>query len=180
MDVIARWCQAATSRLRIAFYRARGLNITGHVCLRAIEVPRHAQAITLEDGAALDRGVVLLATNADARILIGPQCYINRYTIIDASSAVEIGPHCMIGPFCYITDHDHSFGAEVAPADGPLIAASTRLGARCWVGAHVTILKGVIVGEGSVIGAGSVVTKSLPARVLAVGNPARVLRQLSS
>jgi alanine dehydrogenase len=43
--------------------------------------------------------------------------------------------------------------------------------------AHVVILKGVEIGDGTVVGAGSVVTKSLPPRVLAVGSPAKVLRE---
>jgi galactoside O-acetyltransferase len=51
-----------------------------------------------------------------------------------------------------------------------------QIGARCWLGAHVTVLKGVSIGEGTVVGAGSVVTKSLPPDVIAVGNPARVLK----
>ena len=85
----------------------------------------------------------------------------------------------MIGPFCYLTDHDHTFEAGQAPGAGSLIAEPTRIEARCWIGAHVTILKGVTIGAGTVVGAGSVVTKSLPAGVIAVGNPARVLRPIA-
>lgn len=176
MDLIARLLRGAASRARIATYRAAGMQIRGHVSLRAIEVPQRAGAITLEHGAALDRGVTLLATSDRARILIGAQTYINRQTMIDADELVEIGDQAMIGPFCYITDHDHAVSPGAAPAAGALISAPTRIGARCWIGAHVTILKGVTIGEGSVVGAGSVVTRSLAAGVVAVGNPARVIR----
>jgi acetyltransferase-like isoleucine patch superfamily enzyme len=86
----------------------------------------------------------------------------------------------MIGPRCYITDHDHSHNSTEPPGAQPLISAPTRIGARCWLGAHVIVLKGVTIGDGTVIGAGSVVTKSLPAGVIAVGNPARVLKQIAS
>ena len=48
----------------------------------------------------------------------------------------------------------------------------------CWIGANTIILPGVTIGENSVIGAGSVVTKSIPDRVVAVGNPARVIRNI--
>jgi acetyltransferase-like isoleucine patch superfamily enzyme len=154
------------------------MRIDGHVWIQAIEWPLRPQCVRLADGAAIDRGVTLLATCDAARIVIGRQCYINRHTMIDANELVEIGERTMIGPFCYLTDHDHAVGDGVAPAVGPLITKPTRIGARCWIGAHVTVLKGVEIGEGSVIGAGSVVTKSLPARVVAVGNPARVIKTL--
>ena len=176
MDLIARLGAGLASRLRIAWHRARGVRIPGHVALRAVEIPRHPQGITLEAGVALDRGVTLLATGEAARIVIGARVYINRHTMLDASELIEIGADCMIGPFCYITDHDHAAGPGLAPGAAPLIVRPTRIEARCWLGAHVTVLKGVTIGEGSVVGAGSVVTKSLPAGVIAVGNPARVLK----
>ncbi len=170
--------QAAASRCRVLFYRTLGMKIHGHVRLEAIEWPLRPASITLGDGAALDRDVTLLATDDDARILIGPRCYINRHTMLDASHRIEIGEQTMIGPFCYLTDHDHAFGPGLAPADGALISAPTLIGPRCWLGARVTVLKGVTIGACTVVGAGSIVTKSLPPGVLAVGSPARVVREL--
>ena len=125
----------------------------------------------------LDRGVVLLISGesrGSEKIVIGQTAYLNRSTMIDASERIEIGEGAMIGPFCYITDHDHAIGS----ADD-LVSKPTRIGERCWLGAHVTVLKGVTIGDSTVVGAGSVVTKSLPARVVAVGNPARVLREIA-
>ena len=88
MDLILRLLKGLASRARIVFYRAQGMHIHGHVLLRAIEVPRRAQCISLEDGAALDRGVILLATSDRARITIGPRTYINRHTMIDADELI--------------------------------------------------------------------------------------------
>lgn len=178
MDMTGRALAGLASRLRIAWHRARGVRIRGHILLRAVEIPRHPGCITLERGVALDRGVTLLATQETAQIVIGAGVYLNRHTILDASERIEIGEGVMIGPFCYITDHDHAIGPGVAPATGPLIARAVRIEARCWLGAHVTVLKGVTIGVGTVVGAGSVVTKSLPAGVVAAGNPARLLREL--
>lgn len=179
MDVIGRLCAGFSSRVRIAWFRARGVRIRGRVALRAIEIPRRHRCVTLEAGAMLDRGVTLLATSDAARIVIGRNAYLNRHTMLDANELVEVGDEAMIGPFCYLTDHDHGFGAGAPPADGPLISAPARIGPRCWLGAHVTVLKGVTIGAGTVVGAGSVVTRSLPAGVVAVGNPARVLRPIA-
>lgn len=54
-----------------------------------------------------------------------------------------------------------------------------RIGKNCWIGAGVVIVPGVTVGDNTVIGAGSVVTKDIPANVVAVGNPCRVMRPIS-
>ena len=55
-----------------------------------------------------------------------------------------------------------------------------RIGRNCWLGAGVIVLPGVTIGDNTVVGAGSVVTRDLPANVLAVGSPARVLREIGS
>jgi acetyltransferase-like isoleucine patch superfamily enzyme len=181
--MILHLLQGLASRARACAYRLRGVKIDGNCWLRAIEIPRQHNAIHLNAGVQLDRGVVLLASGDPTgapKIVIGRAAYINRSTMIDASERIEIGAHCMIGPFCYLTDHDHAISREHDAGAGPLISKPTRLGERCWLGAHVTILKGVSIGDGTVVGAGSVVTKSLPAGVVAVGNPARVLRKIAS
>ena len=56
--------------------------------------------------------------------------------------------------------------------------AAVHIGKNCWIGAGALIMPGVTIGEGSVIGAGSVVIKDVPANVVAVGNPCRVLRPI--
>jgi len=58
-------------------------------------------------------------------------------------------------------------------------AKAITIGDNVWIGAEVTILPGVTIGEGCVIGAKSVVTKDVPAHVMAVGNPCRVLRPIT-
>ena len=177
MTTILRLFQGIASRARAIFYGLLGVNFEGRSWLRAIEIPRGHRDIRIADGVQLDRGVVLLVSGESRgaeKIAIGRAAYINRATMIDASERIEIGANCMIGPFCYITDHDHAAGSADA-----LISKPTRIGERVWLGAHVTVLKGVSIGDGSVVGAGSVVTKSLPAGVIAVGNPARVIREIA-
>jgi acetyltransferase-like isoleucine patch superfamily enzyme len=180
--MIVRLIHGIASRIRRAFYAAQGMQFAGPCWLRNIEVPRGHREIRIGRDAALDRGVTLIVSGPPAathKISIGAAVYINRYAIIDASESITIGSRTMIGPHCYITDHDHAIGSGVAPGDAPLVAAPVDVGESCWVGAHVTILKGVTIGAGAVIGAGSVVTKSIPASSVAVGNPARVIRSLA-
>ena len=54
-----------------------------------------------------------------------------------------------------------------------------RIGRNCWIGAGALIMPGVTIGDNTVIGAGSVVTRDIPANVVAVGNPCRVLREIN-
>ena len=173
--MITRLLEGLGSRARIAFYRAQGMHIHGHVSLRAIEVRRRAACFTLEDGAALDKGVVLLATSDRARIHIGPRTYLNRHVMIDADALVEIGADVMIGPFCYITDSNHAHDRDTPVAQQPMISAPVKLGRDVWLGAHAMILKGVTIGDGAIIGAGAVVTRDVAAYAKAIGMPARTI-----
>lgn len=166
------------SRWRAWMLRARGARIDGAVWLRPVDVPRNAWDIRLADGVALDQGVALIATGGrgDAeRIAIGERTYVNRYTLIDASLRIEIGADCLVGPHCYLTDHDHDLEGE---RKSGLVEAPTILEGGVWLGAHVTVLKGVRIGREAVVGAGSVVTEDIPALSVAVGSPARVVRML--
>lgn len=54
-----------------------------------------------------------------------------------------------------------------------------KVGSNVWIGANVSVLPGVIIGDNTIIGAGSVVNKDIPAGVIAVGNPCRVLREIT-
>jgi acetyltransferase-like isoleucine patch superfamily enzyme len=171
--------QSVQSRIRQFVFRCVGMRIESTGWMGAIEWPNRPHCVSLGKGAMLDHGITLLATSDLAKIIIGDRVYINRHTILDVNELLEIGEETMIGPGCYLTDHDHDFGKDKSPGATPLITEPVHIGKRCWLGAHVTVLKGVTIGDGTVVGAGSVVTKSLPAGVLAVGTPARVVRELT-
>jgi serine acetyltransferase len=175
MELIIRIWVALGSRFQVLVLRARGVRIDGKCWFGGVHIPRNPWDIAIGSGAMLDKNVTLLSSGQRGqkpRIIVGPQTYINRNTFIDASELVEIGAGCLIGPFCYLTDHDHDLQSNC----GALINKATIIEKGCWLGAHVTVLKGVTVGAGSIVGAGSVVTKSVPRNSLAVGNPARVIR----
>lgn len=170
---------ALQSRARNAYWQMRGVKIEGYSWLQAIEIPRNHSEIQIGKGCALDRGVVLLCSGEiqdNPKIAIGEKTYINRNTFIDSIQSLEIGSECGIGPGCYITDHDHGLDPTLSPLEQPMVAVPTIIGRRVWIGANVTILKGVTIGDDAVIGAGSVVTKSIPAQAIAIGVPAKVIR----
>lgn len=178
-QLIDRYSIALMSRWRNAYYKLRGVRILGYSWLQNIEISRNYQDIEIAADCALDQGVVLLCSGEisdQPKLKIGKKTYINRHTFLDATKSLTIGQECGIGPGCYITDHDHGLDPTLAPLAQPMLSEATTIGDRVWIGANVTILKGVTIGHDAVIGAGSVVTKDIPTQAIAVGVPAKVIR----
>lgn len=175
---IFRIASGIQRRARAVVLRLRGVRIDGHVWLRAVDIPRNAFDIHLEEGVSLDHGVTLLASGPrgpEPRIRIGRRTYINRYAMVDATEQIVFAADCMIGPFCYITDHDHGMAASERVSTQPMVSERVSIGAGVWIGAGAVVLKGVAIGDGAVIGAGSVVTKDVAANQVVAGVPARVI-----
>lgn len=177
--MLMRLLAGLTRRARFQWYRFRGVNFRGSAWIQSIEIPRNHFDIELADQVSLDRGVTLIATGQRSdtpRIRIGKSTYINRFSIIDASESIVIGQDCMIGPFVYVTDHDHGTQLGLPIAEQPLVSVPVEIGDGVWIGAHVTILKGVRVGKGAVLAAGSVVTKNIGENEIFAGVPAKRVR----
>jgi maltose O-acetyltransferase len=115
----------------------------------------------------------VLATFPGGVLEVGDRTFINYGVDIAATKLVHIGSDCLIGTHVIILDNDfHGItDRERVPEARPVIIAN-----NVWIGNRATILPGVTIGEGSVVGAGSVVTGDIPARSVAVGNPARVIK----
>lgn len=119
---------------------------------------------------------VEFSTYENGRIEIGEHTFINYGSSIAARTSVKIGAHCLLGHYAFIMDsdqHDIIRRTELGPV-GPVIIED-----HVWIGSKAVILSGVRIGSHSVIGAGSIVTNDIPARCVAAGNPARVLRVLT-
>lgn len=110
-----------------------------------------------------------------SHISIGDHTFINYGASITAYQHVKIGRHCLLGHHLRILDRNEhgTKHRDVAPPAAPVVIED-----NVWIGSHSIILPGVCIGRNSAIGAGSVVTRDIPANCLAVGNPARVIRQI--
>jgi maltose O-acetyltransferase len=110
-------------------------------------------------------------------IHIGAGTFINyNLTALDVAT-ITIGADCMIGPNVQLLTPTHPI--DPAPRRAHLEAAQPIvIGDNVWLGGGVIVCPGVTIGEDSVIGAGSVVTRDIPAGVVAVGSPARVIRSV--
>lgn len=116
-------------------------------------------------------------------IKIGDNVSIETDCHISAVNSVEIGDNVLIASFVFISDHSHGEATakdlDFPPLQRKLYSKGPiKIGRNVWLGEKVTILGGVSIGESAIIGAGSVVTKNIPARCVAAGNPAKVIKQL--
>lgn len=111
-------------------------------------------------------------------ITLGRKVFFNFDCIVLDVAEVVIGEFTKFGPAVQIYTATHPISAAERRI-GLEAAKPVRIGADVWVGGAAVILPGVTIGDGTIIGAGSVVTKDVPSGVLAAGNPARVLRQLT-
>jgi len=179
LPYIVRAKEGVFSRMRNTWFKALGVRLGGYVWMRKISIPRNWSDITIEAGAALDSGVVLLCSgNAKpGKILIRSGVYINRFTMFDAREQIHLGKDCMIGPHCYITDGDHGMALGTRIGDQPMVAKPVLLEEGVWLGAGVVVLKGVTVGRHAVVGAGAVVVKDVPPYSKVAGVPARLIGQ---
>ena len=108
---------------------------------------------------------------------IGSGCFVNFGVVLLDVARVTIGDHVQIGPNVQFLTPTHPLDPD-ARRSGLEAAEPIAVEDNVWLGGGVILLPGVTIGADTVVGAGSVVTKSLPAGVVAVGNPARVIRTL--
>lgn len=138
--------------------------------------------ITLADNAQLTlHGDVILYEGVGVRLTSGATLSIGNHTYVNRSASIDCTQEITIGDYCAISDNVQILDSDFHPMtyNGKKSAMSkpVHIGNHVWIGRSAIILKGVTIGDGAIIGAGSIVTKSIPPRCLAVGNPARVIKE---
>jgi len=110
-------------------------------------------------------------------LTIGARCFVNFGLVALDVAAITIGDDVQIGPNVQLLTPTHPIepGPRREKWEG---AAPITIGDNVWLGGGVIVCPGVTIGADTVVGAGAVVTKDLPAGVVAVGNPARVIKRV--
>lgn len=109
---------------------------------------------------------------------MGDYVYANfNLTLVDDND-IFIGNNVMFAPNVTVATAGHPIHPELR-RNAAQFNIPVKIGNNVWIGANAVILPGVTIGDNTVIGAGSVVTKDIPANVVAVGNPCRVMREIS-
>lgn len=173
----ARWLMNREKlRLRLEA-SADGIQIHPSVDIRAPEL------LTLGAGTFLDAGVTLHCggqgwSGGEGGIDIGANSYVGPNSVLFGAGGIRVGDAVLVSPGVVITSQQHSFAMPgVDIRDQPLGFAEIVIERDVWIGSNATVLPGVSIGHGSVIGAGAVVSRPVPAMSVALGVPARVVRE---
>ncbi len=121
------------------------------------------------------------ARSPDSSIKIAENTFINNHlTLIADGASINIGSDCLFGTNVEVLTSDfHNLSPENRHQNTGIKTADVNIGDNVFIGNNVSILKGVRIGANSVIGSGSVVTKTIPANVIAAGNPAQIIRTIA-
>ena len=119
------------------------------------------------------------------QLIIGDNVSLSEYVHIGCVNHIKIGNNVLLGSKIYITDHNHGDyrgshpdSPDVPPGKRPLTTGeSVIIEDNVWIGEFCTILPGVTIGYGSIIGSHTTVTHDIPPKSIAVGSPARVIKQ---
>ncbi len=122
----------------------------------------------------LDRS---LTVEAEGRLTVGARTIFGHHCTLAARDVLEIGEDCLLAEMVSVRDHDHCFDRlDIPIREQGAVSAPVKIGRNVWLGAKVTVVKGVTIGDNAIVGANAVVTKDIPANAIAAGVPARVLR----
>lgn len=173
--------------------------------LHPTQIDRKHQLLNELFGEIGEKTEVLLpfSCNVGLNIKIGKGSFINEGCTFLDTDCIEIGDYTLLATNVTVicADHPVSTRERILPVDDDLdngtysyideegnfddsieytflnIKKPVKIGNRCWIGANAIILPGVTIGDNVVIGAGSIVTKDMPSNTIAVGSPARVIRE---
>lgn len=174
--------------LKLCFFKIRTFFVFKEA--RLIRFPfdvRGKQFINISKGFTTGFGCRVEAYPVDNEkvLFIGENFQMNDYVHITARESVVIGDNVLLASKIYISDCSHGSYAgdendsspESIPHDRPLFSKPVIIEDNVWLGEFVSVLPGVTIGKGTIVGANSVVSKSLPAYVIAVGTPAKPIKE---
>jgi len=126
----------------------------------------------------INRRCIISTHKEGAEIKIGKKSGFSG-TVIGAANSITIGNDVLTGANVLITDFDwHPIDPIKRHTSEGVLSAPVVIGNNVWLGVNSVVLKGVTIGDNTVIGANSLVVKDIPANVIAVGNPCKVIKSI--
>ncbi|MFX0556031.1 acyltransferase [Maribacter sp. CXY002] len=160
-----------------AFYHSFRLGKLGNNVFidKDVSLLRFPKNILINNEVVLKKGVNICSCNNKAIISIGERTTVGFYTFIYASEGIRIGNDCLIAPFVYIVDSDHSIELGTNINLQLNKTAEIIIEDDVWIATGAKILKGVTIGKGSVIAAGALVKEDVAPNSIVGGIPAKLI-----
>ncbi|GAA2094112.1 sugar O-acetyltransferase [Streptomyces albiaxialis] len=158
----------------------RGMELCERYNTTSLRLPAERQKILGELIGSLGEGVRIrppFRCDFGTYITFGDGVFVNFGGVFLDTAPITVGAHTQIGPNVQLLTPTHELDHD-RRREGWEKGLPVTIGSNVWLGGGVIVCPGVTIGDNTVVGAGSVVTKDLPDGVLAVGNPARVIRDL--
>lgn len=158
-----------------SFFWSKNLGVCGsNVLVQKGAIIRCPKNISFGNHVSIGRNVNIFTEFSDSILRIGNNSQINKHVELDFSGDLIIGDNVVISENSTIMSHDHGLNPKSHPQKVKKI-----IGSNVWIGSKTIVLSQVkFIGSNSIIGSGSVVTKDVPANVIVVGNPAKIIKEL--
>lgn len=183
-EVTERFLRITRGKFLYSRLKARGLRVGPQSRIRGLAHIRMGSNFHAGRGLWLDAVTRYHDQRFSPQIIVGDSVFMSDWIHISATSRVEIGDHCLFGSKVFVSDHTHGSysgtgnSPAVPPPGRPLgIGSHVVIRDRVFLGDGVVVLPGVTIGSGSIIGANSVVSRDIPANVIAVGAPAKPVKE---
>lgn len=142
-----------------------------------VDIPQRKGRIILGDRVHICRRSSWTVTEGSV-LRLSDGTYIGPGVVLSAHRAINIGRDTLIAEYVSIYDNEHVWSdAELPIGKQGYKSEACSIGDRCWIGSGARILVGGSLGDESILGAGAVLKKKLPGRVVAVGVPARIMKE---
>ena len=164
---------AFLSKLVYFFHTLRKVKLGNRVVVYVTaKLSRYPENITIGHDVVIKGGAHICVCNEGAKIEIGDRTTIGFHTFIYSSQKIIIGSDCMVAPFVYIVDSNHSTKRSELMNRQNNVTSPVIIGDDVWLGANSTILSGVRIKKGAIIAAGSIVNRDVEAYEIYAGSPA--------
>lgn len=177
--------KAYTPWYLVRYYRLAKFRLANpHVVLRGmvflgknVEIHATPELSRLEIGRWVHIGDGNAIRCHEGSLRIGDKVVFGKDNVVNTYLDIEIGASTLVADWCYICDFDHRTEDITYPIkDQGIVKSPVRIGPDTWIAAKVTVLRGTRVGRGSVLGAHAVVKGDIPDFSIAVGSPAKVVK----
>lgn len=142
-----------------------------------VALMRYPKNIFIDANVVVKEGAKICPCNPQATISIGENTTVGYHTFMFASEKIEIGNNCLIAPFVYLVDSDHSIDKSKRINQQPNQTAPITIEDDVWIGTGAKILKGVTIGRGAIIAAGAIVKDNVAPYSIMGGIPAKKISE---